>query len=96
MLVPLTPVMPVREGSMEVSGWKFQEACEMLLNSNSKFNTTGPDGLWCCHAKDMSTHVSAEERETLSLSMAQGRSLWARVLRRAPSTVSRELIRLSL
>jgi hypothetical protein len=41
----------------------------------------------------MSTHVSAEERETLSLSMAQGRSLRARVLGRGPSTVSRELIR---
>jgi hypothetical protein len=30
MLMPLTPVMPVRGGSMEVSGWKSQEAFEML------------------------------------------------------------------
>ena len=30
MLMPLTPVMPVCGGSMEVSGWKSQEAFEML------------------------------------------------------------------
>ena len=38
------------------------------------------------------THMSIEERETLSLGLAQGQSLrtMATVLRRAPSTVSRE------
>ena len=37
-------------------------------------------------------HMSAEERETLSLGLARGHSLrtMATVLRRAPSTVSRE------
>jgi hypothetical protein len=30
MLIPLTPMMPVRGGSMEVSDWKSQEAFEML------------------------------------------------------------------
>jgi IS30 family transposase len=37
-------------------------------------------------------HISAEERETLSLGLARGHSLRTRatVLRRAPSTVSRE------
>ena len=41
------------------------------------------------------THMSTEERETLSLGLAQGQSLRmrARVLRRAPSTVSREFKR---
>jgi len=41
------------------------------------------------------THVSAEERETLSLGLAQGHSLrtMAAVLGRAPSTVSREYTR---
>ena len=36
-------------------------------------------------------HMSAEERETLSLGLAHGQSLrtMARVLKRAPSTVSR-------
>ena len=40
-------------------------------------------------------HMTAEERETLSLRLAQGHSLrtMARVLGRAPSTVSRELAR---
>ena len=40
-------------------------------------------------------HMSAEERETLSLGLAHGHSLraMAAVLRRAPSTVSRELAR---
>ncbi len=40
-------------------------------------------------------HMSAEERETLSLGLAHGQSLrtMARVLTRAPSTVSRELAR---
>lgn len=40
-------------------------------------------------------HMSAEERETLSLGLAHGQSLrtMARVLKRAPSTVSRELAR---
>ena len=40
-------------------------------------------------------HMSAEERETLSLGLAQGQSLrtMATVLGRAPSTVSRELAR---
>ena len=38
------------------------------------------------------THLSAEDRETLSLGLARGHSLrtMATVLRRAPSTVSRE------
>jgi IS30 family transposase len=37
-------------------------------------------------------HMSAEERETLSLGLARGHSLrtMARVLGRAPSTLSRE------
>ncbi len=41
------------------------------------------------------THMSAEERETLSLGLAHGHSLrtMARVLGRAPSTVSREVVR---
>ena len=41
------------------------------------------------------THMSIEERETLSLGLAQGQSLrtMATVLGRAPSTVSRELAR---
>ena len=41
------------------------------------------------------THLSAEDRETLSLGLAQGQSLrmMARVLGRAPSTVSRESAR---
>jgi IS30 family transposase len=41
------------------------------------------------------THLSIEERETLSLGLAQGYSLrtMARVLGRAPSTVSREYAR---
>ena len=41
------------------------------------------------------THLSAEEREMLSLGLAQGRSLraMARVLRAGPSTVSREYAR---
>lgn len=41
------------------------------------------------------THMTVEERETLSLGLAQGRSLrtMATVLRRAPSTVSRESAR---
>ena len=40
-------------------------------------------------------HMSAEDRETLSLGLAQGHSLrmMARVLGRAPSTVSREWAR---
>lgn len=40
-------------------------------------------------------HMSPEERETLSLGLARGHSLrmMARVLRRAPSTVSRESAR---
>ena len=40
-------------------------------------------------------HLSAEERETLSLGLAHGHSLrtMARVLGRAPSTVSRESAR---
>ncbi|MBX3319526.1 MAG: IS30 family transposase [Nitrospira sp.] len=40
-------------------------------------------------------HLSAEERETLSLGLAQGQSLrtMARILGRAPSTVSREVTR---
>lgn len=40
-------------------------------------------------------HMSAEERETLSLGLAHGQSLrtMARVLGRAPSTVSREYAR---
>ncbi len=40
-------------------------------------------------------HMSAEDRETLSLGLAQGHSLrtMARVLGRAPSTVSRESAR---
>ena len=40
-------------------------------------------------------HMSAEDRETLSLGLAHGHSLrmMARVLGRAPSTVSREHIR---
>ena len=42
-----------------------------------------------------STHVSAEDRETLSLGLTQGESLraLARVLGRAPSTLSREYAR---
>ena len=42
--------------------------------------------------KNCYTHMSVEERETLSLGLAQGQSLrtMARVLKRAPSTVSRE------
>ena len=42
--------------------------------------------------KHVSTHMSVEERETLSLGLAQGQSLrtMATVLGRAPSTVSRE------
>lgn len=41
------------------------------------------------------THLSAEERETLSLGLAHGHSLrtMARILGRAPSTVSREVAR---
>src|SRR5680860_464580 len=41
------------------------------------------------------THLSAEDRETLSLGLAHGQSLrtMARVLGRAPSTVSREVAR---
>ena len=40
-------------------------------------------------------HMNAEERETLSLGLARGHSLntMASVLKRAPSTVSRELAR---
>ena len=46
-------------------------------------------------SKQYDTHLSAEDRETLSLGLAQGQSLrmMARVLGRAPSTVSRELAR---
>ncbi len=42
-----------------------------------------------------STHLSPEERATLSLGLAQGHSLQmvARVLGRAPSTLSRECAR---
>ena len=42
-----------------------------------------------------STHLSAEDRETLSLGLTQGESLraLARVLGRAPSTLSREYAR---
>ena len=45
--------------------------------------------------KQCYTHLSIEERETLSLGLAQGYSLrtMARVLGRAPSTVSREAAR---
>ena len=45
--------------------------------------------------KNSYTHMSIEERETLSLGLAQGQSLrmMARVLGRAPSTVSREAAR---
>ena len=45
--------------------------------------------------KQCYTHMSIEERETLSLGLAQGYSLrtMARVLGRAPSTVSRESVR---
>ena len=41
------------------------------------------------------THMSVEERETLSLGLAQGHSLrtMAIVLGRAPSTISRESAR---
>jgi transposase, IS30 family len=41
------------------------------------------------------THLSAEERETLSVGLAQGQSLrrLARLLGRAPSTLSREYAR---
>jgi IS30 family transposase len=41
------------------------------------------------------THLSAEDRETLSLGLAQGHSLrrMARVLGRSPSTISRESAR---
>ena len=45
--------------------------------------------------KQCYTHMRIEERETLSLGLAQGYSLrtMARVLGRAPSTVSRESVR---
>ena len=45
--------------------------------------------------KQSYTHLSADERETLSLGLARGHSLrtMARVLGRAPSTVSREAAR---
>ena len=45
--------------------------------------------------KRCDTHVSAEDRETLSLGLAQGESLraLARVLGRAPSTLCREYAR---
>ena len=45
--------------------------------------------------KQCYTHLSAEDRETLSLGLVQGHSLrtMARVLGRAPSTVSRESAR---
>ncbi len=41
------------------------------------------------------THLSADERETMSLGLAQGQSLrmLARLLVRAPSTLSREYAR---
>ena len=44
-------------------------------------------------AKQCCTHLSDTDRETLSLGLAQGQSLrtMARVLRRAPCTVSREV-----
>ena len=46
-------------------------------------------------AKQCYTHLSDTDRETLSLGLAQGQSLrtMARVLRRALSTVSREVAR---
>ena len=39
------------------------------------------------------THLSAEDRETLSLGLTQGESLRARVVGRAPSTLCREYAR---
>ena len=46
-------------------------------------------------SKQCDTHLSDADRETLSLSLTHGQSLWrrARVFGRAPSTVSRELAR---
>ena len=45
--------------------------------------------------KRCDTHVSAEDRETVSLGLTQGESLraLARVLGRAPRSVSREVAR---
>ena len=45
--------------------------------------------------KQCDTHLSAEDRETVSLGLTQGESLrmLARVLGRAPSTLSREYAR---
>ena len=52
-------------------------------------------GYGVARPKKYYTHLSAEDRETLSLGLAQGQSLrmMARVLGRAPSTVSRESVR---
>ncbi len=48
--------------------------------------------------KQCGTHLSAEDRETLSLGLTQGHSLWtlARVFLLAPNTVSREHTRNSV
>ncbi len=64
----------------------------LVFGSNSKCNITGPDGLRCCDAKTILTHLSAEDRETLSLGLTHSHSLrtMATVLGRAPSIVSRE------
>ena len=63
------------------------------LSSNSKCNTSSPDGLQCCHANEVLRQMNAEDRETLTLGLARGHSLktMALVLKRAPCTVSREL-----
>jgi hypothetical protein len=45
------------------------------LSFNSKCTTAGPDGLRCCHAKRSYRHMSAEDRETLSVGLAHGHSL---------------------
>ena len=65
------------------------------LDSNSKCNTTSPDGLRCAMRTKSFRHLSAEERETVSLGLAHGHSLrtMALVLGRAPSTMSREVAR---
>jgi hypothetical protein len=58
---------------------ELEEALLAYLRSQSheargtECNTIGPDGLGCCDAKKTYRHMSAEDRDTLSLDLAQSR-----------------------
>ena len=70
----------------------------LVFGSNSKCNTTGPMGYGFAMRKQYYTHLSAEDREPLSLGLTHSHSLrtMATVLGRAPSIVSRESARNSV